>query len=67
MPKVSYLDRLLNEKEAAEILGISVKTARRWRWAGKGPIFRRIGACVRYHPADLEAFRGDDPGSASRG
>jgi hypothetical protein len=30
---------LVNETEAARILDISVKTLRRWRWAGEGPIF----------------------------
>ena len=47
---------LVNEIEAARILDLSVKTLRRWRWAGKGPTFRKIGAAVRYHPADLDAF-----------
>jgi predicted DNA-binding transcriptional regulator AlpA len=48
--------RLLRETEAAPILGIEVATLRRWRWAGKGPSFRKIGAAVRYDPADLDAF-----------
>jgi predicted DNA-binding transcriptional regulator AlpA len=48
--------RLLRETEAAPILGIEVATLRRWRWAGKGPAFRKIGAAVRYDPADLDAF-----------
>jgi hypothetical protein len=47
---------LVNENEAAGILGISVRTARRWRWMGKGPRFIKVGACVRYDVADLEAF-----------
>jgi Helix-turn-helix domain len=48
---------LLKETEAARILNISVKTLRRWRWLGnRGPAFRRIGACIRYHPKDLEAY-----------
>jgi predicted DNA-binding transcriptional regulator AlpA len=47
---------LVNETEAARILGLSVKTLRRWRWAGKPPRFLKIGAAVRYDPADLAAF-----------
>lgn len=48
---------LLNEHEAARILGLSVKTLRRWRWAGRGPAYRKIGSAVRYHPdEDLAAF-----------
>lgn len=48
--------RLVNEHEAAELLGLKVATLRRWRWAGRGPAYRKIGAAVRYHPADLSAF-----------
>ena len=47
---------LLNETEAARILAMRVTTLRRWRWAGKGPRFVKIGAAVRYDPADLTAF-----------
>ncbi len=47
---------LVNETAAAMILALSVKTLRRWRWAGKGPRFVKVGAAVRYDPADLTAF-----------
>ena len=48
---------LVNETEAAAILGLSVKTIRRWRWAsGKGLRFIKIGSAVRYDLADLVAF-----------
>lgn len=47
---------LVDEAEAGRILGLSVKTLRRWRWAGQGPRFVKLGSAVRYHPADLEAF-----------
>ena len=47
---------LVNEAEAARMLGLSVKTLRRWRWAGRPPRFVKVGAAVRYDPADLEAF-----------
>ncbi len=50
---------LTNEAEAARVLHLSVKTLRRWRWAGKGPRFLKIGGAVRYDPADLEAFIDD--------
>ncbi len=49
---------LINEHEAARILGLSVKTLRRWRWAGRPPGFLKIGAAVRYDPADIAAFIG---------
>jgi len=53
---LELIDTLLNEREAARRLGLRVATLRRWRWAGKGPPFRKIGAAVRYHPLDLLAF-----------
>jgi hypothetical protein len=48
--------RLLRETEAAPILGVEVATLRRWRWAGRGPCFHKIGSAVRYDPADLDVF-----------
>ena len=48
--------RLLTETEAAHILNLKIVTLRRWRWAGRGLRFIKIGAAVRYDPADLDAF-----------
>jgi Helix-turn-helix domain len=48
--------RLMPDTEAALLLGVEVTTLRRWRWAGKGPTFRKIGHAVRYDPDDLDAF-----------
>ena len=50
------LKRLFTEVTAADFLGLKVATLRRWRWAGQGPTFRKIGGAVRYHPDDLAAF-----------
>ena len=50
------ISRLLGEKTVAEILNIEVATLRRWRWAGKGPQFLKIGAAVRYAPHSLEDY-----------
>ncbi|MCA9773526.1 MAG: helix-turn-helix domain-containing protein, partial [Myxococcales bacterium] len=48
---------LLNEHEAATFLGgVSIKTLQRWRWAGRGPAFVKIGALVRYERDVLERF-----------
>ena len=49
-------DQLLNEHQAAAVLGLKVATLRRWRWAGKTPRFLKIGAAVRYEPAELAAY-----------
>ena len=48
--------RLLKERDAANILNMEVATLRRWRWAGTGPRFLKIGGAVRYDPEDLSAF-----------
>ncbi len=48
--------KLLKEAKAAAILDVEVATLRRWRWAGKGPRFVKIGAAVRYDLADLTTF-----------
>ena len=47
---------LLKEAEAAEHLSVAVATLRRWRWAGRGPRFLKIGGAVRYDPTDVMAF-----------
>lgn len=48
--------RLLKEQEVAEILNMEVSTLRRWRVSGRGLRFVKIGAAVRYDPADIAAF-----------
>jgi len=48
--------------EAAEYLGVSVSTVRRWRLTGGGPRWIRIGASsIRYTLADLEAYVASRP------
>ena len=46
----------INEKQAALYLGLERHTLTRWRWAGKGPRFYKVGGAVRYKVADLESF-----------
>ncbi|CTQ56846.1 DNA binding domain, excisionase family [Roseibium album] len=48
--------RLLNEKEVAEILGISVRTLQSWRVKGGELKFIRLGRAVRYRQCDLDEF-----------
>ncbi len=48
--------QLLNETEVANRLGLSVKTLRRWRWAGRPPAFVKIGNAVRYDPKVIAAL-----------
>jgi predicted site-specific integrase-resolvase len=54
-------DRLLTERQAADLLNVKVATLRRWRWAGKGPAFLKVGGAVRYDPAELDRHRRRTP------
>ena len=45
-----HQEPLINEHEAARILGLAVSTLRRWRWSGKPPPFVKISVAVRYDP-----------------
>ena len=48
---------LLNSLQAAELLGLSVKTLANWRVSGQHDLpYRRIGGAIRYQYADLQAF-----------
>ena len=59
---------LVDEREAAAILGCAIATLRNWRSARprKGPRFRKIGKrMVRYSRTDLAAFIAGDTGSGA--
>jgi excisionase family DNA binding protein len=52
-------EKLLNTKEAAEYLNVSVHTLIAWRNnknGNPGPAFHRMGLKVRYKVADLEEW-----------
>ena len=49
-------DRLLNEQEAADILGCSPALLRKMRLSHDGPAYCKIGRLVRYPEPDLIAF-----------
>jgi len=46
----------LTTADAAARLGLAPRTLERWRWAGRGPAFRKFGGCIRYALADLDAW-----------
>ena len=49
-----YLDRLINENEAATFLGYSVRSLQGWRVRGDGPHFVSVSKrSVRYRRRDL--------------
>ena len=53
-------EKLLNIRQASEILGISVDTLRRWDKSGKLLAIRKEGGVHRYyHQKDLEIFASD--------
>ncbi len=49
-------EQLLNEYEASARLNLAVSTLRKWRWAGRGPRFVKLGAAVRYERTELELY-----------
>ncbi|MBP3984787.1 helix-turn-helix domain-containing protein [Pseudoxanthomonas helianthi] len=50
-------DRPLTTKQAAEALNVTPHTLENWRHAGRGPRFIRYSrTCIRYRPADLDAW-----------
>lgn len=50
---------LLKDYEAAEFLGMSVSTIRRWRTLNKGPSFVRLCNSIRYPKSSLEKYLED--------
>lgn len=52
------MDKLLNEKSAAELLGVSPGTLSVWRATKRYPALRyiKVGASVRYSLADVQEF-----------
>ncbi len=50
------MDPLLDQKQAAQLLGLSVRTLERHRLEGTGPTFVRLGRLVRYRAADIAAW-----------
>jgi len=56
-PMSDYLDRLLNEGEAAKYLGYTTRALQNWRLRGGGPRFVRVSCrSVRYRRRDLKAW-----------
>ncbi len=50
------LRNLISSQDAAKILGVSLRTLERWRFNGKGPVFRKIGRRTMYAEDDLNGF-----------
>lgn len=49
-----YLDRLINENEAATFIGYTIRALQGWRVKGGGPRFIRVSSrSIRYRRRDL--------------
>ncbi len=49
-------DRLINEREAAYLLGFTDRTLQKWRQDGVGPAYKKIGRNVRYRLSTIQAM-----------
>jgi predicted DNA-binding transcriptional regulator AlpA len=50
------MERILNQKEVAKLLGVSTRTLERHRVAGTGPRYTVLGKLVRYRQCDLVEY-----------
>ena len=48
------MNKLIDEKQAAALLQLSVKCLQGWRYRGGGPKFLKLGRLVRYTMSDVE-------------
>lgn len=56
-PDPDHLDRLLNERDAADFLGYSMRALQNWRVRGGGPVFVKVSSrSIRYRRRDLIAW-----------
>jgi len=56
-PNPDHLDRLLNERDAADFLGYSMRALQNWRVRGGGPVFVKVSSrSIRYRRRDLIAW-----------
>jgi len=60
---------LLSTQDLARYIGVAEGTIRKWRWAGRGPVYTRLGGSrgpCRYRPEDVESWlREREAGSTS--
>jgi predicted DNA-binding transcriptional regulator AlpA len=50
------LEQLLDEKELAGLIRVSIGTLRYWRSMRQGPPSIKVGHLVRYRPSDVAAW-----------
>lgn len=55
--EADHLDRLIDENEAAQFLGYTVRALQNWRVRGGGPAFIKVSSrSIRYCRRDLNAW-----------
>jgi hypothetical protein len=67
---MEFLNKSLNDKEAAAFLGLHPQTLRTMRMEKRGPAYHKLGWRIVYRVADLEAYLAAhriDPASHSGG
>ena len=47
---------LVDNKQAADILGVNYLTLQNWRSTGKSPRYVKVNRCIRYRVSDLKAW-----------
>ena len=69
MPRLSErlapMDRLLTEKDVAQVTGRAVSTLQKDRCAGGGVPFVRVGRLVRYRESDVARYLASLPAHSS--
>lgn len=48
---------MLSTPQAAQLIGVAVKTLENWRTLGRGPEFVKAGGRVVYDPADIQTWK----------
>jgi excisionase family DNA binding protein len=61
------IDRLLTVDEVADLLRCSKSSLDKWRLIGRGPRFVRVGARVRYRPADVASYVAEQTRASTSG
>jgi predicted DNA-binding transcriptional regulator AlpA len=49
-------DKLMDQQEVADMLGLSTKTLEYWRWKKVGPRYLKLGRLARYRMSDVMAY-----------
>ncbi len=49
-------EKLLTPEQTATLLHLKPATLARWRWAGCGPRFIKIGGRIRYAEGEIHAY-----------